>query len=207
MNRDDIEILARERRYGGFLKVEEFRLRHRLFAGGWSPAISRELMERGHAVAAALYDPVREQLVLIEQFRIGAYAAGEAPWMVECVAGMRKADEDPIEVVKREVKEETGLDVHEIEFACRTMASPGGTSECCDIFVARVDARHAGGIHGLAHEGEDIRVLVEDFDDAYASFFDGRRLGSAFTLLALQALALNRARLRATWLGTKETQT
>lgn len=205
MTRDDVEIQARTEKYKGFLKVEEYRLRHKLFAGGWSPPISRELMERGHAVAATLYDPLRESVVLIEQFRIGAYAANEAPWMVECVAGMRKAGEDPVAVVRREIKEETGLDMLAIEHMGRTMASPGGTSECCDLFVAKVDSRNAAGIHGLEHEGEDIRVLVEDFDDAFASFFDGRRLGSAFTLLSLQALALNRARLRAQWL--KETTT
>lgn len=205
MTRDDIEILSKSDRYKGFLKVEEYRLRHKLFAGGWSPAISRELMERGHAVAATLYDPVRESVVLIEQFRIGAYAAGEAPWMVECVAGMRKAGEDPVAVVRREIKEETGLDMFAFEHMGRTMASPGGTSECCDLYVAKVDSRNAAGIHGLEHEGEDIRVLVEDFDDAFASFFDGRRLGSAFTLLSLQALALNRARLRAQWLKESNT--
>lgn len=205
MTRDDIEILSRSERYKGFLKVEEYRLRHKLFAGGWSPPISRELMERGHAVAATLYDPVRESVVLIEQFRIGAYAAGEAPWMVECVAGMRKKSEYPVDVVRREIKEETGLDMLAIEHMGRTMASPGGTSECCDLFVAKVDSRAAGGVHGLEHEGEDIRVLVEDFDDAFASFFDGRRLGSAFTLLSLQALALNRARLRAQWLKESST--
>jgi ADP-ribose pyrophosphatase len=203
MTRDDVEILSRTEKYKGFLKVEEYRLRHRLFAGGWSPPISRELMERGHAVAAVLYDPLRERLVLIEQFRIGAYAAGEAPWMVECVAGMRKAHEKAEDVVAREIKEETGLDMLALAPIGRTMASPGGTSECCDIFVAKVDSRNAGGVHGLEHEGEDIRVVAEDFDDAFASFFDGRRLGSAFTLLALQGLALNRARLRAQWL--KET--
>jgi ADP-ribose pyrophosphatase len=200
MTRDDIEILSRADRYKGFLKVEEYRLRHKLFAGGWSPPISRELMERGHAVAATLYDPLRESVVLIEQFRIGAYAAGETPWMVECVAGMRKAGEDPVAVVRREIKEETGLDMLALEHMGRTMSSPGGTSECCDFYVAKVDSRNAAGIHGLEHEGEDIRVLVEDVDDAFASFFDGRRLGSAFTLLSLQALALNRARLRAQWL-------
>ncbi|MFM7347756.1 MAG: NUDIX domain-containing protein [Tagaea sp.] len=205
MTRDDIEILSKSDRYKGFLKVEEYRLRHKLFAGGWSPPISRELMERGHAVAATLYDPVRESVVLIEQFRIGAYAAGEAPWMVECVAGMRKTGEDPVAVVRREIKEETGLDMLAFEHMGRTMASPGGTSECCDLYVAKVDSRDAAGIHGLEHEGEDIRVLVEDFDDAFASFFDGRRLGSAFTLLSLQALALNRARLRAHWLKESNT--
>jgi ADP-ribose pyrophosphatase len=199
MTEDDVEILSRERRYAGFLKVDEFRLRHRLFAGGWTPVLSRELMDRGNAVCAALYDPTRDSVVLIEQFRIGAHVGGHPAWMVECVAGMLKADEDPVDVARREIAEETGLATFEIVHAGRALASPGGTSEMVEMFVARVDASAAGGIHGLAHEGEDIRVLVEPFDAALASFYDGRRIGSSFTLMTLQWLALNRARLRVEW--------
>jgi len=199
MINDDVEILSRERRHAGFLKVDEFRLRHRLFAGGWSPILSRELMERGHAVSVTLYDPDRDRVVMIEQFRIGAYVAGNSAWMVECVAGMLKPGEDPVEVARREIAEETGLTASEIVPAGRALASPGGTSEMVEMFVARVDSSVAGGIHGLAHEGEDIRVLVEPFDDAFAAFFDGRRIASSFTLMSLQWLALNRAQLRAKW--------
>ncbi|MBI3505511.1 MAG: NUDIX domain-containing protein [Proteobacteria bacterium] len=199
MTNDDIEILSRERRYEGFLKVDAYRLRHKLFAGGWSPVISREMMERGHAVCVALYDPRRDSVVLIEQFRIGAYAGGAPAWMVECVAGMIAPGEDPVDVARREIAEETGLAAADIVPAGRAFASPGGTSETVDMFVARVDSASAGGIHGLAHEGEDIRVLVEPFDDALAAFFDGRRIGSSFTLMTLQWLALNRARLRERW--------
>jgi ADP-ribose pyrophosphatase len=199
MTNDDVEILSRERRYAGFLKIDEFRLRHRLFAGGWSPVLTRELMERGHAVSVTLYDPDRDSVVLIEQFRIGAYVAGNPAWMVECVAGMLKPGEDPIEVARREIAEETGLTASEIVPAGRAFASPGGTSEMVEMFVARVDSSAAGGIHGLDHEGEDIRVLVEPFDGALAAFFDGRRIGNSFTLMTLLWLALNRAQLRAKW--------
>jgi ADP-ribose pyrophosphatase len=199
MTNDDVEILSRERRYAGFLKVDEYRLRHRLFAGGWSPILSREMMERGHAVCVALYDPARDSVVLIEQFRIGAYAGGHPPWMVECVAGMFGPGEDPADVARREIAEETGLAALEIVPAGRAFASPGGSSEIVEMFVARVDSSAAGGLHGLAHEGEDIRVLVEPFADALAAFFDGRRIGSSFTLMTLQWLALNRVTLRAKW--------
>lgn len=199
MTKDDVEILSRERRYQGFLKVDEYRLRHRLFAGGWSPALSRELMERGHAVSVALYDPAPDRVVLIEQFRIGAYASGHPPWMVECVAGMIGPGEDPVTVARREILEETGLVAGEIVAAGRALASPGGTTEAVDMFVARVDSATAGGVHGLPHEGEDIRVCVEPFDAALAAFFDGSRIGSSFTLMTLQWLALNRAALRAKW--------
>lgn len=199
MTNDDVDILSVQRRYEGFLKIDEYRLRHRLFAGGWSPVIAREMMERGHAVCAALYDPTCDMVVLIEQFRIGAYAGGSPAWLVECVAGMITKGEDPVDVVRREITEETGLSALDILPAGRAFASPGGTSEIVEMFIARVDSSKAGGIHGLAHEGEDIRVLVEPFDDAVAAFFDGRRIGNSFTLMTLQWLALNRTRLLEKW--------
>jgi ADP-ribose pyrophosphatase len=199
MDKSDVEILARTQSYRGFLRVDEYKLRHRLFAGGWSPVLSREVMERGNAVAAALYDPARDKVVLIEQFRIGAYTAGQPPWMVEGVAGMLAKDADPIAVLRHEIAEETGLEATAIERIGRAMASPGGTSECVEMYAAKVDASKAAGFHGLAHEGEDIRVFAEDFATAFASFFDGSRLGSGFTIMCLQWLALNRERLRTQW--------
>lgn len=199
MDSNDVEIVSKTRSYDGFLKVDVYRLRHRTFGGGWSPVLTREMMERSHAVCAVPYDPTRDRVVLIEQFRVGAFAAGEAPWMVECVAGMRALDEDPASVVRREIREETGLDTLDLVPAGRAMASPGGTSETVEMFIARVDSRGAEGVHGLAHEGEDIRVFSEDFQDAFASFFDGRRIGSSFTVMTLQWLALNRTGLRARW--------
>jgi ADP-ribose pyrophosphatase len=156
-------------------------------------------MERGNAVAAVLYDPTRDQVVLIEQFRIGAYTAGQAPWMVEGVAGMLAKDADPIAVLRHEIAEETGLEATAIERIGRAMASPGGTSEYVEMYAAKVDASRAAGFHGLAHEGEDIRVFAEDFAPAFASFFDGTRLGSGFTIMCLQWLALNREQLRTKW--------
>jgi ADP-ribose pyrophosphatase len=195
----DVEIVEHRTVYKGFLRVDEYRLRHRRFDGGWTPELSRELMERGHAVCAALYDPARDAVVLIEQFRIGAHAAGSAPWMVECVAGMFRRGEDPAEVMRREIVEETGLEARALVHIGRAAASPGGSSETVEMFAAHVDSSAARGVHGLAHEGEDIRVFAEPFDDAFASFFDGRRLASSFTLMTLQWLALNRARLKAEW--------
>jgi ADP-ribose pyrophosphatase len=199
MDNDDIEVLARTTSYRGFLRVDEIKLRHRLFVGGWSPILSREVMERGNAVSAVLYDPGRDQIVLIEQFRVGAFSAGETPWMVEGVAGMLAKGADPIATLRHEIAEETGLEPLAIERIGRAMPSPGGTSECVEMYAAKVDAGKAGGFHGLAHEGEDIRVFAEDFDTALASFFGGTRIGSSFTIMGLQWLALNRAGLRAKW--------
>jgi ADP-ribose pyrophosphatase len=199
MDERDVEIVSLTPAYRGFLNVDVYKLRHRLFAGGWGPVVTREVMERSHAVCAIPYDPVRDRIVLIEQFRVGAFAAKDAPWMVECVAGMRALDEDPADVVRREIREETGLETLDLVRAGRAFSSPGGTTESVEMFVARVDSSAAAGVHGLAHEGEDIRVFTEDFRDGFASFFDGRRVGSSFTVMTLQWLALNRDGLRARW--------
>lgn len=199
MDTTEVEIISKAGAYRGFLNVDVYRLRHRLFDGAWSPILSREVMERGHAVCALPYDPRLDRLVLIEQFRIGAYAAGDKPWMVECVAGMRNLDEDPAAVAIREIREETGLETLDLVPAGKAFATPGGSTETVEMFVARVDSSNAGGVHGLAHEGEDIRVFTEDFQSAFSSFFDGRRVGSSFTVMTLQWLALNRESLRAKW--------
>jgi ADP-ribose pyrophosphatase len=80
----------------------------------------------------------------------------------------------------------------------RLLTSPGGTTEAIDFFCARVDSSGAGGIHGLAHEGEDIRVVVKSYDEAMALLRDGM-IENGFTALCLYWLAANRDRLRQRW--------
>ena len=68
----DVEVLGREVVYQGFFKMKKLQLRHRLFEGGWTPTITREIFVRGQAVAAVMYDPENHLVGLIEQFRVGA---------------------------------------------------------------------------------------------------------------------------------------
>ncbi len=148
---EDVDILAKETVYQGFFKMVKYRFRHKLFAGGWSGEISREMFERGHAAALLPYDPITDEVVLIEQFRVGAMAGGCEPWQLEIVAGMiDHQDESAEDVVKREAVEEAGLTVAELEQVTRYLSSSGGCSEMLDIFVGIVDSTQAGGIHGLA---------------------------------------------------------
>ena len=81
MNRDDdVHLLEHEVCYQGYFRLDRYRLRHRLFDGDWGPEICREVLERGHAAAVLPYDAERDEVVLIEQFRAGAYARGDQPW-------------------------------------------------------------------------------------------------------------------------------
>jgi ADP-ribose pyrophosphatase len=195
-NQGAVELHGREPVFQGYFRVDKYRLRHRLFAGGWGKELSREVFERGHAVAVLPYDPRQDRVVLIEQFRIGPYACGEPPWLLEIVAGIIDPGESPENVARRELREEAGVGaVRALEPICRYYASPGGSTETVQLYCALIDAGGVGGVHGLQDEGEDIRVHVMDFSAAIAALHDGR-IDSATPIIALQWLALNRDRLR-----------
>ncbi len=195
---EGVEIIERKTGYSGFFRLCKYRLRHRLFAGGWSPVISRELFERGHAVAVLPWDPRADVVLLVEQFRIGALHARGGAWLLECVAGMMEPGESPEGVAQREAMEEAGCELQELELICEYLVSPGGTSERITLYCGRVDASGAGGIHGLVEEHEDIRVTPVPFVRAMELLREGR-INSAAPIIALQWLALNRERLRSTW--------
>ncbi|QFI55635.1 ADP-ribose diphosphatase [Aeromonas simiae] len=196
----DVEVLEKRVGYDGFFKVNSYRLRHRLFAGGWCEPIVRELFERGHAVALLAYDPRRDQVVMIEQFRIGALETASSPWLLELIAGIIEPGEAPDEVARRESEEEAGVTLGRIEHAMSYLVSPGGTTERIEIFIGEVDASQANGLHGLPEEGEDIRVHVIDRQNAYALVQSGR-IDNAASIIALQWLQLHHDEVRSRWLG------
>ena len=195
-----IAVLAQAVAYDGHFKIIRYRLRHRLFAGGMSPELVREVFERGHAVAVLPFDPERGQVVLVEQFRIGAVGVIDDPWLIEPVAGIIEPGEEAPEVARREATEEAGLELLDLVPACTYFASPGGSTETCQIFIGRVDAAGAGGIFGRTDEGEDIRVHVVPLGTALEWLCDGRT-HAVTTVVALQWLALHRAGLEQRWCG------
>jgi ADP-ribose pyrophosphatase len=200
--RDGVEILARDTPWRGFFRIERFRIRHRLFAGGWSAELEREVFERGTAAGILLYDPDRDALVMIEQFRLPAYLAGFSPWQLEIVAGIIDKGRDAEAVVRAEAVEEAGVTVAgEIVPIHRFLPSPGGSTETVALFCGRVDSRGASGVHGLPDEGEDICVRVLPWREA-AALIRRDAIENAFTLIALYWLKANRTRLRRMWLGS-----
>jgi len=199
LDEDSIAINERETVYRGFFRVDRFLLRHRLFAGGWSAELSREVFLRHDAAGILLYDPQRDEIVLIEQFRLAAHLAGFAAWQLEIVAGIIDSDESAAAVARREAEEEAGLAViGEVVPIHRFMTSPGGSTETVDLFCGRVDASAAGGIHGLAEESEDIRAVVKSYAEAMGLLNAGK-IENGYTLLALHWLAANREALRRQW--------
>jgi ADP-ribose pyrophosphatase len=192
------EIVERSVGYQGFFRLAKYRLRHALFRGGMSRVMSRELFERGHATAVLLYDPLLDRVVLLEQFRIGALEEPRGPWLLEIVAGIIEEGEGPEQVAVRESREEAGVAPTALEFICRYLVSPGGTSESIHLYCGRVDARGIEGVYGQVDEAEDIRVFTVPFEEARAMIGDGR-INSAAPIIAIQWLMLNREDLQRRW--------
>ncbi|EGR2916838.1 ADP-ribose diphosphatase [Vibrio parahaemolyticus] len=193
----DVEIISKESVFEGFFKMVKYRFKHKLFAGGWSDVVEREMFERGHAAAMLPYDPKTDQVVIIEQIRIGALEH-EHPWQLEIVAGMIDRDESAEEVIRREAEEEAGITVGRVASVTSYYPSSGGCSEKLDVFVGEVDASKAHGIHGLDYEDEDIRVYVLSREQAYQWVKDGIFENGA-SIIALQWLQLNHQELRSQW--------
>mgnify|MGYP001316668957 FL=1 len=194
-----VRLHNRETLYSGFLEVDQYEVSHELFGGGWSKVLEREVMHRKEIAALLPFDPERQEVVLIEQFRVGAWAGDwPHPWLLECIAGVMEAGESAGEVAVREAEEEAGCQVLELELIGRFFTTPGGSSELVNLFCGRIDATGLGGIHGLADEGENIKASVWSLPDVLALVEDGR-VCNAKTLVALQWLALNHPRLTSNW--------
>jgi len=195
---NDYEIIERTVPYQGIFRMARYQLRFRLFNGHWSNVVIREVMERKSATAILPYDPILDQIVLIEQFRPGAIANPESPWLIEIVAGVLSPEEKPHEVAIREAQEEAGCDILDLYPICEYFVSPGGSNEYCHLYCGRIDAADVGGIYGLPEENEDIRAVTLAADDAFILLQEGK-IKTSPAIITLQWLQLNREWLRQLW--------
>ncbi|MDY4479491.1 MAG: ADP-ribose diphosphatase [[Pasteurella] aerogenes] len=200
-SQQDIQIVADEVVYDGFFKLKKIQFKHKLFAGGMSGVVTREVLYKGAASAVIAYDPVLDTVVLVEQVRIGAYdpKLAQSPWLLELIAGMVEQGEQPDEVALRESEEEAGVQVSHLQHALSVWDSPGGVIERIHLFAGKVDSRTAKGLHGLAEEHEDIRVHVVQRETAYQWVCEGK-IDNGIAVMGLQWLQLNYATLQKQWL-------
>lgn len=195
---EDVEVVDKTTVYEGFFKMHRYKVKHRLIEGGWSKVLTRECFDRGPAVAVLLYDPYKDTVVLLEQFRIGAIDAHEGPWQLELVAGILEPGESPEDVVHREAIEESGSDVLDLEYIIDYYPSSGGCNEKLHLYVGGIDSTDVGGVHGLEDEGEDIWVQVFPRQEAW-HIMQENYIHNAATIIALQWLQMNYKRLQDKW--------
>lgn len=192
------ELVESDPVYRGFLKINRYLLKHDLYMGGESVPLMRERLEQLRAVSVLLYDPRLDSVVLVEQFRIGAVGQEVMPWILETVGGFSPVDESDESVARREAIEEANCEIGRLESICEFMVSPGISVDRIALFCGEVDAANAQGVHGLDHEGEDIRVVVMAAEEAIGELYTGRA-SSTSIIIALQWLAMNRDRIRRQW--------
>lgn len=196
---DDVEIIQQDTPFQGFFRVDRLTLRHRLYRGGWSAPLKRELFMRRNAVAVLPYDPQRGEILLVEQFRVGALNWRDSPWCLEMIAGIADQEGETSEqLIRREALEEAGLTLGEMQQIAHYMPSPGGSNERLQIFVARADLSGAGGVFGHPHEGEDIRSQLVAVADI-SMLLESGRIDNAASIIALQWLLLHKPSLDAIW--------
>ncbi|GAV21031.1 ADP-ribose pyrophosphatase [Mariprofundus micogutta] len=180
----EFRVKKKERVYQGFFAMDQYQVEHERFDGG-SLTIKRENMERGDAAAILLYDPKEDEVLLLEQFRIGPAVRDDNPWLTEIVAGIIDEGETAEETVNRESREESGFIPYETSFLGRYYTTPGACSERIDLFLGLVDKNNPvseGG--GCDHEQEDIRSFWVKRAEALAMLAEGK-IASGAPMLAL----------------------
>ncbi len=196
---NDVEILSRETVYKSFTQIDVVKLKHRLFAGGISPVIQRELVIKPEAIGVFIYDPNLDAVLIIEQFRVGALSHPN-PWQLEIVAGLVDGQGESLEdVAKREVMEEAGVELLRLEKVMTFLLSPGGSNERFTLFVGQADLSQAGGVFGLPEEGEDIKVKVVSATSVGLLLEQNQILWNAPLLVAAQWFILNKTALQSRW--------
>lgn len=197
----DARIVSIDTPFARFLRIDVVRFRHKLFSGEWSGERTYDVLRRGDAVGIILYDPERDSVVLVEQFRLPALYAGLSPWQIEPVAGLVDKDESYEDVARRESLEEAAIEpLGELVPIQRYMPSPGASDEAVMLFCGRVDSRGAAGIHGVPEEHEDIRVVVKTTAELEAMLEAGK-IETGHTLICCYWLLRHRERLRRDWLA------
>lgn len=196
-----LTVLEDEVVWDGRFPLQRVRFRYTRFDGTPSPELTWELWRRGSGCAVLPYDPVRDAVALIEQFRLPALAAGLDPVVTECAAGFVEAGETPEDAARREAMEETGLAPSRLERMGRWILTQGGCDETMTCYCACLPLPAPGIVahHGLADEHEDIRLVVLRAEDAFA-MLDDNRIDNATAALALFWLRGQREQLRREWM-------
>jgi ADP-ribose pyrophosphatase len=183
-----VNLIGKALLYQGFFRLERVSFRHEQFAGGMTSVLDREVLSRGDIVAVLPYDAALDEVVLIEQFRIGPHLVGENPWLYEIVAGLVEPGESPNAAAMRETREEIGTDPVSLDLISTFFLAPHQSRDRVHLFLGNVNAGLASTYAGLVEEEEDIRVARMSRPGAIYSVMAGD-FQSPWTLIALLWLA------------------
>jgi nudix-type nucleoside diphosphatase (YffH/AdpP family) len=162
-------------------------------ADGRVERLDREVHDHGAAAAILLVDRARQLVILVRQFRPGAFFGGHPDgFLLEVPAGLLD-DDSPEEAISREAMEETGYAVSDLRHLFDMYSSPGTLTERVSCFAAHIDStKRDGKGGGVDGEGEDIEIVEIPIDEAYSLIATGGITDSK-TIMMLQWLMLHRS--------------
>lgn len=199
MKKRFFEILKRERMYEGDCRADRYQVRHEKMANRGTDSYAREIFTIGPVAAVLPYDPLRHEIVLVEQFRAGAMVAGEKnPWILEPPAGLICPPDTPEKTARTEAWEEARCVIKELIPLFRMHPSPGNVSQLTRIYAGRTSTEKIGGICSISEVNEETRPRVFSVG-AISGLLSRGRIVNGVTIIALQWMLLNHELLNKKW--------
>ena len=184
------KILKKKNLYNGFFKMNEVTLKYKKYDGSWTNKIKRELFGGAKVSAVLPYDPIKNEIVLIQQFRPGTISKNDNNYLDEIVAGIIDPGETPEETAIRECYEETGCKIKKLTPIQGYFPAPGSSESYYYLYLGEIKTISETRIMGLESENEDIFVKSYKIDEVRSKMNDGKIL-NGLTLIALQWFFLN----------------
>ena len=179
------KIINKKNLYSGFFSLNKYEFVHKKHNGEWTNAVEREIFNGAHVSTLLPYDPIKKEIILIQQFRAGALSRYDEEYLYEIVAGIIDEGENPEETAVRECFEETGCEVKKIHPIQSYFPAPGSSESYYHLYLGEIQAFDGERIRGLENENEDI--LVKSFKiDEVRQMLKERKIINGLTLVALQ---------------------
>ncbi len=179
------KIINKKNLYSGFFKLKKLEFIHQKHDGSWTNRINREIFSGAHVSTLLPYDPVRKEIVLIQQFRAGVISRYDNDYLYEIVAGIIDKNESPEETAIRECLEETGCNVNKIAQIHSYFPAPGSSESYYHLFLGEINSFEGERVMGLESENENI--LVKSYKvDQVRNMLKKKKIKNGLTLIALQ---------------------
>ena len=179
------KIINKKNLYSGFFSLNKYEFIHKKHDGKWTDNVEREIFSGAHVSALLPYDPVRKEIILIQQFRAGILSRYDDSYLYEIVAGIIDKGENPEDTAKRECLEETGCEVKKVLPIQSYFPSPGSSESYYNLYLGEVNSFDGVRIMGLESENEDILVKAFKVEEV-RKLLKNKQILNGLTLIALQ---------------------
>ena len=179
------KILNKKNLYSGFFNLNKYEFVHKKHDGNWTNTVEREVFSGAEVSGLLPYDPIKNEIILLQQFRAGALSRYDKDYLYEIVAGIINKNEKAEETAKRECIEETGCKVKKITPILSYFPAPGSSESYYHLYLGEINSFDGKRIMGLEDENEDI--LVKSFKiDEVRQLLKEKKIMNGLTLIALQ---------------------